>query len=93
MFKWELIAEVSDRTGYTKVETEAVLDETLQIMAEKLAAGEKVQLTGFGRFDVHERKERQGRNPATGQSVTVPPTKILKFKTGKRLKEAVRGKV
>ena len=73
MTKTELIAEVAEKTGLKKKDAEAAVAAVLTAVEEKLAAGEKVQLVGFGTFEVKERPEREGRNPATGATIRSPP--------------------
>ena len=61
-----------------------------QAQAQELAKGEKIQLVGFGTFEIRERAEKQGRNPRTGETMTVPASKVPAFKAGKALKDAVK---
>ncbi len=68
-----------------------VLDAVLDCITRQLAGGERVQLPGFGTFQVSERKERQGRNPQTGEALTIPASKGARFKPAKALKDAVNG--
>lgn len=90
MNKAELIRQVAEETGLTKKETEGVVNAAIRLMTDSLARGERVQLVGFGSFDVKERSARQGRNLRTGMPVPIPPTKGVQFSPGKTLKEAVR---
>ena len=90
MNKAELITAISEKTGYTKVETEKSLNAFLAVVTETLTAGEKVQLTGFGTFEVRKRSERKGRNPRNPEQVIdIPASKAPVFKAGKALKELV----
>ena len=82
MNKTELIAAVAEKTGMSKKDTEAVI-------AATLVEGEKVQLVGFGAFEVKPRAERVGRNPQTKETITIPASKTPVFKAGKALKDAV----
>ena len=91
MNKQELIGALRDKTGMGKKESEAFLNAFTDVVKETLAAGEKITLPGFGSFEVAERGERTGRNPATGAAVTIPASKTPKFKAGKGLKDAVAG--
>jgi len=87
--KTELIASVAEKTDLTKKDTEKVVNALFQSIEEALAAGDKVQLIGFGTFEVRERAEREGRNPQTNETIKIPASKVPAFKAGKSLKEAV----
>lgn len=89
MNKVELVKEMSEIAGLTKVDTEKALNAFLETVKEELCKGEKVQLVGFGTFEVSERSAREGRNPQTGKTLTIPACKAPKFKVGKALKDAV----
>lgn len=89
MNKVELVKEMSEIAGLTKVDTEKALNAFLETVKEELCKGEKVQLVGFGTFEVSERSAREGRNPQTGKTLTIPACKAPKFKAGKALKDAV----
>ena len=90
MNKTELIAAVAEKTGMSKKDTEAAVNATLLTITETLKAEEKVQLVGFGSFEVKHRAERTGLNPRTGDSVTIAASKVPAFKAGKALKDAVK---
>ena len=89
MNKVELVAAMAEKAEMTKVDTEKALKAFIDTVTEELKNGGKVQLVGFGTFEVGERAERQGRNPKTGESITIPASKSPKFKAGKALKDAV----
>jgi len=89
MNKAELIAAVAEKTGMSKKDTEAVIVATLNTITNALAEEEKVQLVGFGSFEVKKRAERTGLNPKTMESIAIPASKYPVFKAGKALKEAV----
>lgn len=89
MNKVELIASISEKAELTKVDTEKALKAFIDTVTDELKNGGKVQLVGFGTFEVTERAERQGRNPATGEAITIAASKSPKFKAGKALKDAV----
>ena len=91
MNKTELVASVADKSGLTKKDAEKAVNAVFAAIEETLAAGDKVQLIGFGTFEVRERKERQGQNPQTKKPLTIPATKVPAFKPGKSLKDAVCG--
>jgi len=90
MNKTELVARISEVSGLTKKDAEAALNATLSTVQEALVSGDKVVLTGFGTFEVRERKARVGHNPRTGESISIPEQKSPAFKAGKVLKDAVR---
>lgn len=90
MNKTELIAAMADKAEISKKDAEKALTAFTNVVADALTNGDKVQLVGFGTFEVTKRAERQGRNPATGDTITIPASKSPKFKAGKSLKEAVK---
>ena len=89
MNKTELIAAVAQNAGLTKKDAERVLNCTIDSMTAALVKGEKVQLSGFGTFEVKEREARIGRNPHTKESIEIPATKVPVFKASKALKDTV----
>ena len=89
MNKIELIAAVAEKTGMSKKDTEAVIAATLNTITEALAEEEKVQLVGFGSFEVKKREARTGLNPKTLEKIEIPASKAPVFKAGKALKDAV----
>ena len=89
MNKTELIAAVAEKTGMTKKDTEAAIKSMLDAIEDALKKGDKVQLIGFGSFEIHERAARTGKNPRTGESVTIPAVRVPVFKAGKAFREAV----
>lgn len=89
MNKTELVAAIAKKTELTKKEAEKALKAFTDIVAEELAKGGKVQLVGFGTFEVSERAEREGINPRTKETITIPASKTPKFKAGKSLKEQI----
>lgn len=90
MNKQQLVEAIASKTELTKVQAEKALVAFMDIVKEELVKGEKVQLVGFGSFEVAERAERQGRNPQTGESMLIPASKSPKFKAGKALKDAIK---
>ncbi len=90
MNKSELISVVAEKANMTKKDTEKVVSAVFESIEESLGKGEKVQVIGFGTFDVRARKEREGRNPATGEAIQIPAVKVPVFKAGKALKDSVR---
>lgn len=89
MNKTELIAAVAARTGLAKKDTEKVIQTALDTIAAQLVQGEKVQLAGFGCFEVKAREARVGRNPRTNEAIEIPASKSATFKPSKNLKEAI----
>lgn len=89
MNKTELIAAVSEKTGVSKKDCEKTISAMLDQVAESLAQGDKVQIVGFGSFEVKERQARIGRNPKTGEAVEIAASKAPVFKAGKALKDTV----
>ncbi len=93
MNKAELIASIAEKSNLTKKDAEASLNAFMKSVEESLAKGEKVQLVGFGTFEVRERKAREGRNPRNPEEVIkIPASKAPVFKAGKSLKEIVNVK-
>ena len=89
MNKTELIAVVAEKTGMTKKDAERVVSVTFDSIAQELQKGEKVQISGFGIFEVKEREARVGRNPRTKEAIQIPASKVPAFKAAKALKDAV----
>ena len=89
MNKTELIAAVAEKTGLTKKDSERVINATVETIVDGLKKGDKVQLSGFGIFEVKAREARVGRNPRTKETIQIPATKLPAFKAAKALKDAV----
>lgn len=92
MTKTELIDQVAEKSGLTKKDSGKAVDAVVAAMTQALAQGDKVQLVGFGSFEVREREARTGRNPQTGASIKIAARKVPVFKAGKALKDAVAKK-
>ena len=90
MNKTELVAKVSEKTEYSQKSVDEIVKATLEVIQESLASGESVNFVGFGVFSVADRAAREGKNPATGEKIKIPATKVPKFKAGKALKDAVK---
>ena len=88
--KAELVSSVAAKTGLTKKDATSAVDAVFESVQDNLAKGEKVQLIGFGNFEVRERAARKGRNPQTGAEIQIPASKVPAFKPGKALKDAVK---
>ena len=89
MNKTELIAIVAERSGITKKDAERVVSATFETITAELKKGEKVQISGFGIFEVKEREARVGRNPRTKEAIQIPASKAPTFKASKTLKDMV----
>lgn len=89
MNKTELVAAIAEKTGLTKKDAEGAVKAFTDTVAEQLKAGDKIQLVGFGTFEVAERAARTGKNPQTGEAINIPASKAPKFKAGKALKDEV----
>ena len=89
MNKVELVASMAEKAELTKVDTEKALKAFIDTVTEELKNGGKVQLVGFGTFEISERAARTGRNPQTGETIEIKASKAPKFKAGKALKDTV----
>ena len=89
MNKTELVAAMAEKAGLSKKDAEAALKAFTETVAEELKKGEKIQLVGFGTFEVSERAAREGRNPQTGAPMKIAASKAPKFKAGKALKDVI----
>jgi DNA-binding protein HU-beta len=88
--KAEIIDRIAANAGLTKKDVKTVVEDMLNIVTDTLKAGDRVQLTGFGTFEVRERKERMGVRPGTTERITIPASKYPAFKPGKVLKDSVQ---
>ena len=89
MNKAELVAAIAEKTELSKKDSEKALKAFIDVVTEELKKGEKIQLVGFGTFEVSERAAREGRNPQTGETMTIAASKAPKFKAGKALKDEI----
>ena len=92
MGKKEMTSVIVEKTGFTQKQAAQFIDAFTETVTEKLAANEKVQLIGFGTFLTRKSKARQGRNPGTGEPITIPEKTAAAFKPGKGLKDKVNGR-
>ena len=90
MNKGDLVAKVAQDCNLTKAAAEKALNSVLGAITDAVAAGEKATLIGFGTFSVSERAAREGRNPQTGKALKIPARKVVKFKAGSKLADAVK---
>ena len=92
MNKAELVSAIAEKSGISKKDSEKALNAFIESVQEALAGGDKVQLVGFGSFEVRERAERKGRNPQTKEEIIIPASKVPVFKVGKAFRDAVAKK-
>lgn len=90
MNKTDLVNAVSEKTEMSKKDSTAAVDAVFESITESLKSGDKVQLIGFGNFEVRERSARKGRNPQTGEEIDIKASKVPAFKPGKSLKDAIK---
>ena len=90
MNKTELVKVVAEQAELTQKDAAKAVDALIETISETLAQGEKIQLIGFGTFEVRDRSARKGRNPQTGEEIEIAASKVPAFKPGKELKEAVK---
>ncbi|MFD3450006.1 HU family DNA-binding protein [Microbacteriaceae bacterium 4G12] len=90
MNKTELVKQVAEKAEFSQKDATQAVNAVFEAVTNALASGEKVQLIGFGTFEVRDRAERTGRNPQTGAEMVIPASKVPAFKAGKELKEAVK---
>lgn len=90
MNKADLVSKVAESTELSKKDVSKAVEAVFDSIAEALQVGEKVQLVGFGNFEVRERSARKGRNPQTGEEIEIPASKVPAFKPGKALKEGIQ---
>ena len=89
MNKTELIAAITEKTGFTKKDAEKALNSVVEVITDALTNGDKVQIVGFGAFEAKERAARTARNPRTGEEIEIPASEAVSFKVGKALKDEV----
>ncbi len=90
MNKTELVAAIADKTGLSKKDSEAAVKAFVDVVSGAMKDGDKVQLVGFGTFEVSERSARTGRNPQTGEEIKIAASRTPRFKAGKALKDLVK---
>lgn len=90
MNKTDLVNSVAEETEFSKKDAAKVVDVVFESITDSLKDGDKVQLIGFGNFEVRERSARKGRNPQTGEEIEISASKVPAFKPGKALKDAVK---
>jgi integration host factor subunit alpha len=90
--KAQLVASIHNQIGLTKNKSSEIVETCLEIIKSTLESGEDVLISGFGKFCVREKKERRGRNPATGNAMILAPRKVVTFKCSGKLKDMINGK-
>lgn len=89
--KVQLVESIQSKTGFIKNKSSEIVETCLEIMKSTLESGEDVMISGFGKFGVKEKKERKGRNPATGDAMMLAPRKVVTFKCSGKLRERING--
>ncbi len=89
MTKADIVEQIQTNTGFTKKEAAEMLESVLSIMKTTLETGEKIKIAGFGNFEVKQKKDRRGRNPQTGEAITIDARRILTFKPSSLLRQAI----
>jgi integration host factor subunit alpha len=90
MIKADLVTMIYEKVGFSRNEAAEVVEATLDVLKEAFLHGEKVQIVGFGTFVVRQKRDRLGRNPKTGEEITIPPRKVLTFHPSKILRDVVK---
>ena len=90
MTKKDIVLKITDATGIKQVDVKRIVQKTFDVIVDSLTRSEKVELRNFGVFKIKERKARYGRNPRTGESVPVPPRKVVVFKPGLEMKYKIK---
>ena len=90
MTKKDIVLKITDMTGIKQVDVKTIVQKTFNVIVDSLVRSEKVELRNFGVFKIKERKARFGRNPRTGESVPVPPRKVVVFKPGLEMKQKIK---
>jgi integration host factor subunit beta len=90
MTKKDIVLKITDMTGIKQVDVKKIVQRTFDVIVESLIRNEKVELRNFGVFKIKDRKARFGRNPRTGESVPVPPRKVVVFKPGLEMKQKIK---
>jgi integration host factor subunit alpha len=89
MNKKSIVEEIQEQIGFSKRETASIVDSAFELMKGALAKGEPVMISSFGKFSTRQRRERKGRNPQTGDTITIPARKVVTFKVSRVLKERI----
>ncbi len=89
--KTQIVESVQNQTGFPKTRSSEIVETLLEIIKSTLASGEDVLVSGFGKFSVKEKKERKGRNPATGEDMVLEPRRVVTFKCSGKLRKRVNG--
>ncbi len=89
--KIQIVESIQNQTGFTKNRSYQIIENLLEIIKSKLESGEDVLISGFGKFCVNQKKERRGRNPATGEDLMLAPRKVITFKCSGKLRDKING--
>jgi integration host factor subunit alpha len=87
--KKHVVQAIHDKVGFSKRETSAIVDKTIELVKSSLAAEDPVLISSFGKFDIREKKAHKGRNPQTGEAITIPARKVVTFRASRVLKERI----
>ena len=90
--KAQIVESIQNQTGFAKNKSFEIVETLLEIIKSTLASGEDVLISGFGKFNVNEKNERKGRNPATGEAMMLEPRKVVTFKCSGHLKDRINGR-
>ena len=90
--KAQIIETIKNQTGFPKSKSSEIVETVLEVIKRSLESGEDVLISGFGKFCVKEKKERKGRNPATGEDIMLEPRKVVTFRCSQKLREKINGK-
>ena len=90
--KADIVEDISNKTGFTKKQSIETVETLLEILKDTLEEGEDILISGFGKFCVREKKERRGRNPATGEDLMLDPRRVVTFKCSGKLRDKINGK-
>jgi integration host factor subunit alpha len=89
--KVHIVESIAEQNGYTKIKSSETIENILELIKSELASGENVLISGFGKFCVKEKRERKGRNPATGENMMVAPRRVMTFRCSGKLRDRVNG--
>ena len=93
LIKSHLIDAIAEQNGFTKIKSKKTVETLLEIIKSTLASGDDVLISGFGKFCVKEKRERRGRNPATGEDMMLAPRRVMTFRCARNLRDRVNGKM
>ena len=92
MTKADIVEKIQEKTGFTRKDSSELLETVFSILKDTLESGEKIKVAGFGNFEVKQKKDRRGRNPQTGETISIEARRILSFKPSNVLRQAINSK-